>query len=296
MSRPIYFGKGLDENGHIPKIKESLHRFKGHKPTPIELTKEINLRQQRADLLLRIKEEVLKRINAGFLKICNYSEWVANIVLVEKKDLRVRFCIEYRDLNKASPKNNFPLLYIHVFVENTSRHIQVSFKDDFFEYNQIWMDREHKTKTTFVTMWGPFCYRVIPFGLKNVKGILQVDDEEDKLACKMYFDDTVNFTGSEMDEVLLSLEGRYYLVAVKIDFPCTNNVAEYEACILGLQAAINFKIRELEVFGDSMLTIFQMLRQWKTNDAKLVPYHEYLDELAENFKRFLFTYTSRIKN
>ncbi|XP_031378406.1 uncharacterized protein LOC116193802 [Punica granatum] len=63
-----------------------------------------------------------------------------------------------------------------------------------------------------------------------------------------------------------------------------------------LQAAINFKVKELEVFRDSMLTIFQTLGQSKTKDAKLVPYHEYLEELAENFKKISFTYTPHIKN
>ncbi|PKI44576.1 hypothetical protein CRG98_035037, partial [Punica granatum] len=70
------------------------------------------LRRQRASLLLRIKEEVVKQINAGFLEVFNYSEWVANIVPVEKKDGRVRVYVDYRDLNKASPKDNFPLPHI----------------------------------------------------------------------------------------------------------------------------------------------------------------------------------------
>ncbi|PKI78854.1 hypothetical protein CRG98_000715, partial [Punica granatum] len=65
-------------------------------------------------------------------------------------------------------------------------------------------------------------------------------------------------------------------MAAKIDFPCTNNVAEYEACILGLQVAIDFK--------------------WKTKDVKLVPYHEYLERLTENFEDISFTYTPRMKN
>ncbi|PKI43769.1 hypothetical protein CRG98_035840 [Punica granatum] len=73
-----------------------------------------HLRRQRAGLLLRIKEEIIKQINAGFLEVCNYSEWVANIVPVEKKDGRVRVCVDYRDLNKASPKDNFPLPHIDV--------------------------------------------------------------------------------------------------------------------------------------------------------------------------------------
>ncbi|PKI63906.1 hypothetical protein CRG98_015687 [Punica granatum] len=128
------------------------------------------------------------------------------------------------------------------------------------------------------------------------EGILQVDGEEDSLAWKMYFDGAVNSTGSDNSVVLISPDGRHYLIAEKIDFPCTNNVAEYEACMLGLQAAIDFKVNELKVFGDSMLTIFHTLGQWKTKDKKLVPYHEYLEKLAENFERITFTYTPRIKN
>ncbi|PKI63050.1 hypothetical protein CRG98_016574 [Punica granatum] len=128
------------------------------------------------------------------------------------------------------------------------------------------------------------------------EGILQVDYEGEKPEWKMYFDGVVNSTGSGIGAVLISPDGRYYPVAAKIDFPCTNNVAEYEACILGLQAAIDFKVKELEVFGDSMLTIFQTLGQWKTKDAKLVPYHEYLERLTENFEDISFTNTLRMNN
>ncbi|PKI70821.1 hypothetical protein CRG98_008788, partial [Punica granatum] len=112
----------------------------------------------------------------------------------------------------------------------------------------------------------------------------------------MYFDGAINSMGSGIGAVLISPDGRYYPVAAKIDFPCTNNVAEYEACILDLQAAIDFKVEELEVFGDSMLTIFQTLGQWKTKDAKLVPYHEYLEKLIENFDDISFIYTPRMTN
>ncbi|XP_031393039.1 uncharacterized protein LOC116204845 [Punica granatum] len=112
----------------------------------------------------------------------------------------------------------------------------------------------------------------------------------------MYFDGAVNSTGPGIGTVLISPDGRYYPVAVKVNFSCTNNVAEYEACILGLQAAIDFKVKELEVFGDSMLTIFQKLGQWKTKDAKLVLCCGYLEELTENFEKISFTYTPRMKN
>ncbi|PKI67552.1 hypothetical protein CRG98_012136 [Punica granatum] len=128
------------------------------------------------------------------------------------------------------------------------------------------------------------------------EGILQMNDEEETPGWKMYFDGAVNSIGSGIGAVLISPEGRHLPVAAKIDFPCTNNIAEYEACILGLQAAIDLKVKELEVFGDSMLTIFQTLKQWKTKDPKLVPYHEYLEELTENFEDISFTYTPLMKN
>ncbi|PKI51576.1 hypothetical protein CRG98_028038, partial [Punica granatum] len=126
----------------------------------------------RADRMIG-KEEVVKQINTGLLEVCNYSEWVANIVLVEKKDGRVRVCVDYRDLNKASPKDNFPLPHIDVLVDNTARHAQFSFMDGFCGYNQIRMVEKDKLKTTFTTMWGTFCYRVMPFGLKNAGATYQ---------------------------------------------------------------------------------------------------------------------------
>ncbi|PKI68966.1 hypothetical protein CRG98_010646 [Punica granatum] len=98
------------------------------------------------------------------------------------------------------------------------------------------------------------------------EGILQINDEEESPRWKMSFDGAVNSTRSSIDAVLISPEGRHFTVAAKINFPCTNNIAEYEVCIIGLQATVDLKVKELEVFGDSMLTIFQTLKQWKTKD------------------------------
>ncbi|PKI60748.1 hypothetical protein CRG98_018868 [Punica granatum] len=113
------------------------------------------------------------------------------------------------------------------------------------------------------------------------EGILQVNVEEETPGWNMYFDGAVNSTGSGIGAVLISLKGRHFPIAAKIDFPCTNNIVKYEASILGLQAAIDLKVKELE---------------WKTRDPKLVPYHEYLEELVENFEKISFTYTPRMKN
>ena len=88
-------------------------------------------------------------------------------VPVPKKDGRVRMCVDYRDLNKASPQDDFPLPHIDILVDNTAGHALLSFMDGFSGYNQIRMAPEDMEKTTFITEWGTFCYRVMPFGLKN---------------------------------------------------------------------------------------------------------------------------------
>ncbi|XP_039048787.1 uncharacterized protein LOC120189633 [Hibiscus syriacus] len=131
------------------------------------------MRRMRPEMLLKIKEEVKKQFDAGFLQVAKYPEWVANIVPVPKKDGKVRMCVDYRDLNKASPKDNFPLPHIDTLVDNTAGNNYFSFMDGFSGYNQIKMHPEDMEKTTFVTMWGTFCYKVMPFGLKNAGATYQ---------------------------------------------------------------------------------------------------------------------------
>ena len=106
----------------------------------------------------KIKAEVMKQFNTGFLVVTSYPQWVANVVLVPKKGGKVRMCVDYRDLNRASPKDDFPLPHIDVLVDNTAQHKVFSFMDGFSGYNQIKMAPEDMEKTTFVTQWGTFCY------------------------------------------------------------------------------------------------------------------------------------------
>ncbi|KAA3469781.1 RNA-directed DNA polymerase (Reverse transcriptase), Ribonuclease H-like protein [Gossypium australe] len=102
---------------------------------------------------LLIKEEckpVNKQFDTGFLHVVKYSEWVANIVPILKKDGKVRMCVDYRELNKASPKDNFTLPYIDTLVDNTEGHSLFSFMDGFSGYNQINMHPEDMEKATFI--------------------------------------------------------------------------------------------------------------------------------------------------
>ena len=73
-------------------------------------------------------------------------------------------CVDYQDLNQASPKYNFPLPHIDTLVDNTAKNSLFSFMDRFLGYNQIRIAPEDMEKTIFMTMWGTFYYKVMPLG------------------------------------------------------------------------------------------------------------------------------------
>ena len=120
-----------------------------------------------------MKEEIQKQLNVGFLSVVEYPEWLANFVLVPKKDGKVRVRVDFRDLNKASPKDDFPLPHIDMLVDSTTGHSILSFMDEFSGYNQILMAPKDMEKTSFIIEWGTYCYRVMSLGLKNVGATYQ---------------------------------------------------------------------------------------------------------------------------
>ena len=95
------------------------------------------------------------------------AKWIANVVLVPKKDGKVRMCVDFKYLNKACPKDDFPLPHIDVLGDNTAGSALISFIDGFSWYSQIKMAPKDMTKTIFTTKWGIYCDMVMPFGLKN---------------------------------------------------------------------------------------------------------------------------------
>uniref|UniRef100_A0A2N9IU30 Integrase catalytic domain-containing protein n=1 Tax=Fagus sylvatica TaxID=28930 RepID=A0A2N9IU30_FAGSY len=88
-------------------------------------------------------------------------------------------------------------------------------------------------------------------------------DEDNQGRWKLYFDGAANAVGSGIGAVLVSPKGQQTPIAVKLGFDCTNNMTEYEACIVGLQAALEFGAYELEVFGDSLLIVSQTNGEWQ---------------------------------
>ena len=115
----------------IDRVQHCIHTNLAMKPIKQKL------RRIKPKWTFKINEKVEKEYNAGFLRVVNYLEWLANMVLVPKKDRRVRICVNLRDLNKASPKDNFPLPHIDIMVDNMARHALLLFMDSFLGYNQI---------------------------------------------------------------------------------------------------------------------------------------------------------------
>ena len=106
-------------------------------------------------------------LEAGFFKECQYPEWISNVVLVKKSKGMWRMCINFIDLNKACPKDNYPIPKIDKLVDATAGHALLSFMDAFRGYHQILLCQEDQEKTTFITDYGLYYYRMMPFGLNN---------------------------------------------------------------------------------------------------------------------------------
>ncbi|XP_070047422.1 uncharacterized protein [Nicotiana tomentosiformis] len=113
---------------------------------------------------------------------------------------------------------------------------------------------------------------------------------------RMFLERAANFKGIGIGAVLVSETCQHYPVSTKLRFPCTNNMAKYEACILGLKLAINMNVQELLVIGDSDLLVHQVLGEWATKNTKILPYFYYVQELMKRFTKIEFKHVPRIQN
>jgi hypothetical protein len=149
---------------HRVPIKSGFRPFK-QRPRPF-----------RPDLLPRIKDEIHRLLEANFIRSCRYAEWVSNIVPVEKKDSgKLKVCIDFRNLNRATPKDEYPMPMADMLINNASGNRVISFLDGNAGYNQIFMAEKDASKTTFICpgFIGLFEWVVMTFGLKNAGATYQ---------------------------------------------------------------------------------------------------------------------------
>ncbi|GJR46182.1 reverse transcriptase domain-containing protein [Tanacetum coccineum] len=120
-----------------------------------------------------IQEEVEKLVYAEIMKEVHYHSWLSNPIMVKKHDWSWRMCVDFKDLNKACPRDGYPLPKIDWKVESLCGYPFKCFLDAYKGYHQIKMAEEDEEKTAFITSQGIFCYIKMPFGLKNAGATYQ---------------------------------------------------------------------------------------------------------------------------
>ncbi|KAJ9548227.1 hypothetical protein OSB04_020770 [Centaurea solstitialis] len=147
-----------------------------------------------------INEEVENLLKTGKIREVKYPDWLANVVVVQKKNGKWRVCIDFTDLNKACPKDPFPLPHIDTMVDATAGHELLTFMDAYSGYNQILMHKDDQEKTAFMTDKGIYCYKVMPFGLKNAGSTYQ------RLVNRMFKDHLGRTMEVYIDDMLVKSE------------------------------------------------------------------------------------------
>ncbi|KAK9071857.1 hypothetical protein SSX86_008287 [Deinandra increscens subsp. villosa] len=120
-----------------------------------------------------IQEEVDKLLKTKMIREVKYPRWLANVVVVQKKNGKWRVCVDYTDLNKACPKDPFPLPHIDAMVDATAGHEMLTFMDASAGFQQIQMEPCDQEHTAFMTPTGIYCYTAMPFGLRNAGATYQ---------------------------------------------------------------------------------------------------------------------------
>ncbi|KAG9442616.1 hypothetical protein H6P81_018470 [Aristolochia fimbriata] len=153
------------------------------------------------ELVPEIEKDVDK-LKANFIREVKYPSWIANIVPMKKKNGQIQVCVDFRDLNKACPKDDFPLPITELMVDATTVHEVLSFIDGSFGYNQIRMDPKDKEMMAFRTPKGILCYKVMSFGLKNIGATYQ-------RAMQRIFDDFLHkFVECYVDDLVVKTKTR----------------------------------------------------------------------------------------
>uniref|UniRef100_A0A2N9F6A1 Uncharacterized protein n=1 Tax=Fagus sylvatica TaxID=28930 RepID=A0A2N9F6A1_FAGSY len=234
-----------------------------------------------------IMEEVDKLLTANFIREVFYPDWLANVVMVKKSTGKWRMCVDFTDLNKACPKDSFPLPRIDQLVDSTAGHKLLTFMDAFSGYNQIVMDESDQEKTSFITSRGLFCYKVMPFGLKNAGATYQ------RLMNRMFHDQIGRNVEVYVDDMLVkSKEEDVHLDDLRETF---QTLRKYQMklnpskCAFGVYSGkfLGFMVsqRGIEANPDKIKAILEMQPPKSTKEA-----FEWTDECQQAFeelKRYL---------
>ncbi|XP_075478796.1 uncharacterized protein LOC142519646 [Primulina tabacum] len=355
-------------------------------------------RRMSKEIEARVKEEIEKLLKAKFIRPVRYTKWLANIVHVMKKNGKLQVCIDFRDLNCATPKDVYVMPVADMLVDAVANNELMSFMDGFSGYNQIKIAEEDVSKTAFRCPGaiGTFEWLVMPFGLKNAgatyqrRGISLVfwlsrggqnkakaimaamppktkkelqrflgqtdlvkymlhrpiltgridkwslalakftliycpqksmkgQDVADFLADHPMVDVTgstpvdipvfcvsqswtLKFDGSSTEKasgvgvVITSPMGIKTTLLFNLDFSCTNNQAEYETLVIGLEILRDLGAKDVLIIGDSQLVLKQMSGEYKCSSLVLAPYFTAASQLLDDFEDVTFQHMPRQDN
>ncbi|XP_022641636.1 uncharacterized protein LOC111242486 [Vigna radiata var. radiata] len=239
-------------------------------------------------------EEVGKLIEAGFIREVKYTTWLTNVVMVKKSSGKWRMCTDFTDLNKACPKDTYPLPNIDALVDGVSGYEVMSFLDAYSGYNQIPMYRPDSEKTAFITERGTYCYEVMPFGLKNAGATYQrlmdkVFQQQIGKCMEVYVDDMVVRSRSveEHRKDLAEVLGQ-----VRRFEMCLNPVK----CTFGVRAGkfLGFMLtsRGIEANPDKCMAVLEMrsprtVKEVQRLVGRLTSLSRFIPHLAERIKSIL---------
>jgi hypothetical protein len=167
--------------------------------------------QMRTEVLEEVKKEIEKMLEAGFIRPCRYAKWISSIVPIQKKDGWWQVYMDFRDLNRATSKDEYPMPFAETLINAVAGNKILSFMNGNAGYNRIFMASEdiHKTAFRVPDAVGLFEYVVMTFGLKNAGATYQRDmnyiyhDLIGKLG-EIYIDDVVvksTSTGGHMKDL-----------------------------------------------------------------------------------------------
>src|SRR5881394_1779497 len=228
------------------------------------------LRRFAQDRKEAIRDELTKLTAAHFIKGVYHPDWLANPVLVKKKNGKWRMCVDYTDLNKACPKDPFRLPRIDQVVDSTAGSELLCFLDAYSGYHQVSLTESDCIKTSFITLFGAYCYITMPFGLKNAGATYQRAMQRclhDQLGCNVeaYIDDVI--IKSRVKEDLISDLSETFTNLRRFRWKLNP-----EKCVFGVPSGklLGFIVsyRGIEVNPEKLKDIFRMNSPTKVKDVQ----------------------------
>ncbi|GKB12553.1 reverse transcriptase domain-containing protein [Tanacetum coccineum] len=243
-----------------------------------------------------IQKEVENLVDVGIIKEVHYHSWLSNPVMVKKHDDNWRICVDFKDLNKACPKDGYPLPEIDWKVESLCGYPFKCFLDAYKGYHQIKMAKEDEEKIAFITSQRISCYSKMPFGLKNAGATYQrrvdrVFQKQIGRNLEVYVDDLVIKSRAE-HEIIRDIEETFKTlreINMKLNpKKCTFGIEE------GMFLGYNVNTKGIKVCPDKVEAVLSLqspkcLKDVQKLNRKLASLNRFLPKSAEKSLPFFKT-------